>query len=303
MYWEYDARTAHRWNVDPVLYPWHGGYTVFNNNPIFFVDKYGDENLPTNKDGGISKEQWEKYDQRVDDFSLPEIEIIDKSLPSNKSNVRDNTIARIDTKRFELTPTEFTLPKGNLPSDYANTVFDGSSVYFDNIDKYTPIAFINKTYKMPSGKVTYNYINAGNVSNVFTTAGLLKYTYDIGKAFGQYKTAKNNFNNSSTMWQYYTNKAAVDDAIDNNYSTAANIFVGLRAPTATFVIGLVQLEANSAIGRVLQAEIAKKEMNYWFSLPNKSTHSGNMYDYWKETYYENCDCRPVQTQQIIQQGN
>lgn len=42
-YWEYDARTAHRWNVDPVLYPWHGGYTVFNDNPIYYADPDGDK--------------------------------------------------------------------------------------------------------------------------------------------------------------------------------------------------------------------------------------------------------------------
>lgn len=40
-YWMYDARTAHRWNVDPVTYPWHGGYTVFNGNPILYADPLG----------------------------------------------------------------------------------------------------------------------------------------------------------------------------------------------------------------------------------------------------------------------
>lgn len=37
----YDARTAHRWNIDPILYPWHGGYTVFNGNPILYADPDG----------------------------------------------------------------------------------------------------------------------------------------------------------------------------------------------------------------------------------------------------------------------
>ncbi|MBX7227392.1 MAG: hypothetical protein K1X55_15260 [Chitinophagales bacterium] len=42
MFWEYDARLGRRWNVDPVTYPWHGGYTCMTNNPIYFTDINGD---------------------------------------------------------------------------------------------------------------------------------------------------------------------------------------------------------------------------------------------------------------------
>lgn len=37
----YDGRIIRRWNVDPVTYPWHGGYTVFNGNPILYADPLG----------------------------------------------------------------------------------------------------------------------------------------------------------------------------------------------------------------------------------------------------------------------
>ncbi len=41
-YWMYDGRLGRRWNVDPVLYPWNGGYTTFESNPIIYSDPNGD---------------------------------------------------------------------------------------------------------------------------------------------------------------------------------------------------------------------------------------------------------------------
>lgn len=37
----YDPRIGRRWNVDPKVYPWQSGYSVFNNCPIFFSDPLG----------------------------------------------------------------------------------------------------------------------------------------------------------------------------------------------------------------------------------------------------------------------
>jgi len=41
LYWEYDARTARRWNIDPIAYPWQSPYAINNNNPIIFFDPLG----------------------------------------------------------------------------------------------------------------------------------------------------------------------------------------------------------------------------------------------------------------------
>lgn len=41
-YWEYDARTGRRWNVDPVDFPWLSPYSTNNNNPISYNDPNGD---------------------------------------------------------------------------------------------------------------------------------------------------------------------------------------------------------------------------------------------------------------------
>ncbi len=43
LYWEYDARIARRWNVDPVVKEYEGAYTTFSGNPIWFVDIEGND--------------------------------------------------------------------------------------------------------------------------------------------------------------------------------------------------------------------------------------------------------------------
>ncbi len=40
-FWQYDPRLGVRWNRDPITYPWHSPYVVFNDNPIAFNDPLG----------------------------------------------------------------------------------------------------------------------------------------------------------------------------------------------------------------------------------------------------------------------
>ena len=41
-FWEYDARIARRWNLDPKPTTGVSEYTTFSNNPIFYKDVFGD---------------------------------------------------------------------------------------------------------------------------------------------------------------------------------------------------------------------------------------------------------------------
>ncbi len=41
MFWEYDPRLGRRWNVDPITFPWQSGYSVFNNQPVYYTDPLG----------------------------------------------------------------------------------------------------------------------------------------------------------------------------------------------------------------------------------------------------------------------
>ncbi len=47
LHWEYDARTARRWNVDPRPTVGVSSYATFNNNPIFHIDVLGDSSTPS----------------------------------------------------------------------------------------------------------------------------------------------------------------------------------------------------------------------------------------------------------------
>lgn len=55
-FWEYDARSGRRWNVDPKTLPYLSTYSCFSNNPTLYVDPKGDIfKLGKDKDGKVSE--------------------------------------------------------------------------------------------------------------------------------------------------------------------------------------------------------------------------------------------------------
>jgi hypothetical protein len=68
-FWEYDTRTARRWNVDPKPNNSWSSYLVFGNNPIFHTDIYGDS---VNHSGLYEKNDKGEYrnEQRIKEFEL-----------------------------------------------------------------------------------------------------------------------------------------------------------------------------------------------------------------------------------------
>ena len=44
-YWEYDARTGRRWEIDPVVKEWESPYLTFSGNPILIEDTKGDDGI------------------------------------------------------------------------------------------------------------------------------------------------------------------------------------------------------------------------------------------------------------------
>ena len=68
MFWEYDTRLGRRWNVDPKGedYPWQSPYSVFNNNPVSFVDEEGLEGDDPNPVVGKNKNTGKDVRQKTD---------------------------------------------------------------------------------------------------------------------------------------------------------------------------------------------------------------------------------------------
>jgi len=59
-FWQYDSRTARRWNVDPVVKPHESSYAAFGNNPIWFVDINGADSTTY-----ITNDAGEEYDKEA----------------------------------------------------------------------------------------------------------------------------------------------------------------------------------------------------------------------------------------------
>ena len=62
-FWEYDTRSARRWNLDPVDQISKSNYATFANNSIMFSDPFGD--IPTNEEG--AKIAGHIYDGKIGD--------------------------------------------------------------------------------------------------------------------------------------------------------------------------------------------------------------------------------------------
>jgi len=70
-FWQYDTRTARRWNIDPIVKYDQSGYSAFANNPIWFIDPLGNDTASYD----MNSEEWHNFDPDNDVVSLPDIEI------------------------------------------------------------------------------------------------------------------------------------------------------------------------------------------------------------------------------------
>ena len=77
MYWEYDSRTGRRWNLDPKPTADVSEYGVFNNNPIWFCDPFGD----TTRNG----QKYEPKDMQHATF-LDQVTVTAKKKPKPERN-------------------------------------------------------------------------------------------------------------------------------------------------------------------------------------------------------------------------
>jgi len=77
-FWQYDSRTARRWNLDPKPNPSISQYATFALNPIWFSDPLGDTTFVNNKGGIIDAQR--KDGELVDNFVYSRIDGVDKSI-------------------------------------------------------------------------------------------------------------------------------------------------------------------------------------------------------------------------------
>jgi hypothetical protein len=85
-YWQYDARLARRWNVDPRPNPSISTYAAFANNPLFFSDPNGDTiriNDPTTEKGFFNYTP--NMDPKGDEYQKKTIEALNEIYNSGET--------------------------------------------------------------------------------------------------------------------------------------------------------------------------------------------------------------------------
>jgi hypothetical protein len=67
-FWEYDTRTARRWNLDPKPNSWESYYSILANSPINHKDVLGDRWL-TKKDENTANKLSQDYKAKEDEYN------------------------------------------------------------------------------------------------------------------------------------------------------------------------------------------------------------------------------------------
>ncbi|MNX61852.1 hypothetical protein D3C86_927890 [compost metagenome] len=64
-FWEYDTRTALRWNLDPIIKAWESPYSVLSRTPLWKVDPLGNTDYFNQKGNIIYRDQATVGDGRI----------------------------------------------------------------------------------------------------------------------------------------------------------------------------------------------------------------------------------------------
>lgn len=145
-YWEYDPRVVHRWNLDPVTFPWQSPYVINNNNPILFNDAGGDIPWPTIVNGAR--------------FTSPfgtRVHPVFKTTKKHKG---------IDLSAPEGTAIRVAAAGTVIRSGYESNGF-GNQVWVDHGDGYVTV--YAHMYKLPSVKVGESVRDGQVIGGVGTT--------------------------------------------------------------------------------------------------------------------------------------
>jgi hypothetical protein len=130
-YWEYDPRTARRYNTDPIRKPWISPYSTFDNSPIALSDVNGDDPSPTDGDGGGDGDKDGKGGNTVNSgesgkpnnsggYTLHEATVTAKKpVPQSKPNEAPSGTANSSPSAFErgLAYMIYTFGKSMMPSN------------------------------------------------------------------------------------------------------------------------------------------------------------------------------------------
>jgi hypothetical protein len=104
LFWEYDARLARRWNVDPKSNPSISSYNCFAGNPIYYSDILGDSviKFSINESNYIHGEK----DLYIDHTIIDDVKKIVDYAVENKVHIHINSTFRTNKRQQELNGDE-----------------------------------------------------------------------------------------------------------------------------------------------------------------------------------------------------
>jgi len=170
-YWQYDARLARRWNVDPRPNPSISTYATFANNPLLYNDKYGDTVrtnnlssynepalLPLAKSSVVSEFIKQFGAANGDEF------INSNSKYGNIINLNLNSVTEGASRQNMITNSQ------NATTDFNYKLSDGTSVA---VELYSPRQGINVTgISININVLSGVYSSAESAGNNKTTAAI-----------------------------------------------------------------------------------------------------------------------------------
>ncbi|HTE29418.1 MAG TPA: RHS repeat-associated core domain-containing protein [Chryseolinea sp.] len=124
-FWEYDSRIGRRWNVDPVGKSMISGYAVLENNPIIYIDPFGNDWYHNKKE---SKTEW--FDSKKEARSAGYNKHLGINFYSNTDN--ENTriwhgSSRDDMHSYTFEQNVTVIGKGAKPQKWGSyRWFDGT---------------------------------------------------------------------------------------------------------------------------------------------------------------------------------
>ena len=93
LYWEFDSRTAHRWNLDPQPTIGISDYSCFNNNPISNIDILGNK-WNTWNDKLLAKSMERKANRKINQYEHQISKLQKEDVNQNSQMEIDDLIAR-----------------------------------------------------------------------------------------------------------------------------------------------------------------------------------------------------------------
>jgi hypothetical protein len=231
-FWEYDTRAVKRWNTDPITYPWHGGYTVFNANPIIHKDPDGQENIVVVGGADVSGNDREKFFntglRSLEDYSETQknekttLVVMTAYMTSEEMNVLSQHVSNLrgKGKNVDITfvndaseLTNYFNYKNSLGPDLGDPNSENQRENRYN-DPITDVAIFSHGYALNGGSLEPGHFreNSPDIARQFLPEGESdlrgydqKFSWDIDDA---YQLDPKAFSNP--QWQLYSCNAATE---------------------------------------------------------------------------------------------